>query len=129
MANHRHSVGLPVILLDTRKVGTVIAQLPPQAGKNRYQIGVKGHPETPGRPEGTPENRVVDEENIGVGMDANQKTTADSGMRVSMRMLSVSDRTDLKDLKIIIRDDLGSTDHDVSEAIRYIEAIVVIEGE
>ncbi len=130
MANHRHSVGLPVILKDTGEMGAVLVQLPPQAnGKNRYRVGVRGRPAIPGKPQGTPRNREVDEEIILVGMDDNQKISADSGMRVGMRMLSVAERTALKNLKIVIRDDSGSPDHKVSEAIRYIEAITIIEGE
>ena len=130
MPSHKHIVGLPVILSDTGEMGTINLQLTPQAGMPKYRISVAGRPETPSQAEGDPSTRNdVDETLVLLGMTAAQKTTADSLMRGYIRTLSVSERSALKASKIVGRDNAGSTDHRVSEAVRYVEAIVTVEGE
>ena len=96
-----------------------------------HKIDVSGRPEIPGQGQGNPSTRNdVDETLVLVGMTPAQKTKADALTRKFTReSLTVSERTTVRDLKIIIRDDSGSTDHEVSEAIRHIEAITAVEEE
>lgn len=130
MPSHKHSVGLPVILLDTLEVGTVNVQLPPQAGKTRYQIGVHGRPAIPGRPQGPAGNRNVDEEIIGVGMTTSEKAIADGHLRDSaIRGLSSVERDVWRSTVEGIRDAASSSDHQINEAIRVIDAIDFIEAQ
>lgn len=127
---HKHRIGLPVILLDTGEVGAVGVHLPPQAGKARYRINVAGRPAIPGRPQGAPSNRNVDEATIGVGMTAAEKTVADRRLRdMAIRGLSTAERTTRRSEVEQIRDAASSSDHEINESIRVLDALDVIEAE
>lgn len=135
---HKHRIGVPVILSDTGELGVVDAQF---AGPQlRYRIQVAGRPAIPGRPKGRGRTRVVDESVIMLGMVVNETAMADKLMRDFIRSLPVKEestaeeertvlRADLRTEKTAVRDNAASTDHEIAEALRYIEAINFIEAE
>lgn len=129
MPDHKHDVGLPVILKDTWEVGTVSMLMPLQSGKVKYSILVKGRPDTPGKPQGASGSREVDEEIIGVGMNATEKINADNLMVGAMRGLSVDERASFRAEQETVRDDTNSGHHHINEAIRFLEALDIIAGE
>lgn len=126
---HKHSVGVPVILRDTGERGTVLTQLPDAGPKPRYRIVVTGRPAIPGRPAGQGRSRNVDEDIIDLGVTPSELVVADKLMREAMRAMPPLDRVDLRTDKTATRDSEASTDHDISEALRYIEAITLVEAE
>lgn len=127
--SHKHQVGIPVVLWDTREVGTLIVQLPPKAGKFRYRVSVRGRPATPGQPEGTPGTREVDEEIILLDMTPADKVIADALMVGGMRGLPLADRISLKFEQEAVRDAPSSSHKDINEAIRFLDAISIVEEE
>lgn len=138
---HKHRIGLPVILLDTGQVGTVDAQLEPQAGIAHYRIDVAGRPAIPGRAQGAGSIRDLDEVLIGVGMTVGEKIAADAQVADGVRAWSAGSSPEIRNATGIakrdaqlshqesIRDAAGSTDQEINEAIRLLAAIVLVNAE
>jgi len=126
----KHKIDLPVILRDTGEHGIITQYLASQGGVNRYRITVEGRQAVPGRPQGETYDREIEEALIGVGMTPEQKTIADDRLRaITVRPLSTSARNQLKAANLQIRNNHNSTDHQISEAIRVLEAIEIVKNE
>ncbi len=131
---HKFSVGTPVILRGTGEHGTISALLPEIGGPfPLYRVIIDGRPAIPGRPEGPSHSQTVPENLISLGVNETELASADEQMRNAMRALRLDldpdERLDLRIEKIAIRDFEESTDHQIIEASRYVEAIDIVEAE
>ena len=124
---HKHPVGTPVILRGTGELGTVSAHRPEGGPFPLYTVTVAGRPAIPSRAEGPSSTRTVPENLISLGVT--EPAAANKLMLEAMRAMPAGERTATKNQNITDRDAALSTDLEVSEALRYIEAITIVEGE
>ena len=95
----------------------------------RYRINVRGRPATPGKPQGTPGTREVDEGLVDVGMTSSEKDTADIVMIGGARGILPADRVSRRAAEESVRDDISSEHHQINEAIRMLDALDIVEAE
>lgn len=88
-----------------------------------------GRPNNRGVPQGPKFNVDVDEDDLWVGVNSQQLTAADSLMKDAMRSISQAQRDSLLAQKEAERDNPASTDHEIFEAVRFVNAITEVNNE
>lgn len=131
------SIGRDVIELVNRvptRHGTILLQVPSQGRGRRWSVRWLGRPNNRGVPQGPPSDEEANERDaalrpaIAEGMDSLELATANAELKKALELdLSQAERASLRAEKVTERDNPGSTDHEIYEAIRYIDAIDEID--